>query len=484
MNRLSIQIRHDERRVITRLFAFNKVHRLQEIIDRVRSLSLQQAEETYRDVLNSFEGRHRNLQETFRRNFRQVCELTGVQDGLSELHQLLMGSYFTMEYSLESTALFNPSIVPHPCQAGLTAGQLRFVMSLRATGEGHVSSIVFRTGIIEGEQRVRLDPPPQFPRATQLAPDQTYLKHLFQRKLSEMSARMATVDLVLDPLPDEFSFAALQGRIAEVQSECAAFGADQETIQAMLWLARSNYRLQLHKEAAIQELIIFPHTESESRGIEDLRLVRFTDDGEVTYFGTYTAFDGFRTLPMLLETKDFRRVGIHTLNGACACDKGMALFPRRINNHYAMCSRLDGQNLYIMYSDMVHFWESAALLAKPLYPWELMLVGNCGSPIETEQGWLLLTHGVGPMRRYSIGAMLLDIEDPTKVIGRLREPLLAPSENEREGYTPNVVYSCGSLLHKGRLYIPYAMSDRATSTVSVDPDELINRLLESPPPGP
>jgi len=200
----------------------------------------------------------------------------------------------------------------------------------------------------------------------------------------------------------------------------------------------------------------------------------------VSYFGTYTAYNGFRNLPMLMETKDFRTIEIHTLNGPCARDKGLALFPRRVGGHYVMCSRIDGHSLYIMYSDYVHFWESAERLAVPLYPWEMMLMGNCGSPLETEAGWLLITHGVGPMRRYCVGAMLLELDDPLKVIGRLREPLLAPSEAEREGYVPNVVYSCGSVIHNGRLYIPYAMSDTATSVASVDADNLINRLLDSP----
>jgi predicted GH43/DUF377 family glycosyl hydrolase len=250
----------------------------------------------------------------------------------------------------------------------------------------------------------------------------------------------------------------------------------------MLWLAHCNYRLALPENASISELVIFPNTENESKGIEDLRMVRFTeDDGTVTYFGTYSAYNGVRVLPMLMDWNTPRSIHIHTLNGACARNKGMALFPRRINGHYAMCGRLDGQNLHIMYSDMVHFWESSSLLARPEYPWELMLMGNCGSPLETEAGWLLITHGVGPMRQYCLGAMLLDLNDPTRIIGRLRDPLMTPTEEEREGYTPNVLYSCGSMIHDGNLYIPYAMSDQKTGMATVDVAELIQMLIDSPP---
>ena len=242
-------------------------------------------------------------------------------------------------------------------------------------------------------------------------------------------------------------------------------------------MAHSNYQLELPREAEASELVIFPQTSSESHGIEDLRMVRFVeDDGTVTYYGTYTAFDGYHVLPQLIETRDFLRIGVHTINGACARTRAWP-FSRRIGGHYVMCSRIDGENLYIMFSDIVHFWETAELLDTPRYPWGLVQIGNCGSPLETPEGWLLLTHGVGPMRTYCIGAMLLDLNDPLKVIGCLDEPLITPTEKERDGYVPNVVYSCGAMIHNGNLYLPFATSDMITRFAIVSLDSLLNRLI-------
>jgi len=279
-------------------------------------------------------------------------------------------------------------------------------------------------------------------------------------------------------LPDAFSFQQIQHALTEAQSARDNEILDESIVQGILWLARSNYQLELPANTQASEIVIFPQSENESGGIEDLRMVRFVDDdGSVTYFGTYTAYDGYRILPQLIELKDLTRISIHTLNGARAQNKGMALFPRRIDGHYVMCSRIDGENLYIMYSDMIHFWESAVLLQKPKHHWEFIQIGNCGSPLETSEGWLLLTHGVGPMRRYCIGAMLLDLKDPMKLIGSLEEPLLVPTEQEREGYVPNVVYSCGSMIHRGHLYVPYGISDMATSIAVVPMEQLLDRLI-------
>jgi predicted GH43/DUF377 family glycosyl hydrolase len=259
----------------------------------------------------------------------------------------------------------------------------------------------------------------------------------------------------------------------ELDPACAA-----DASEGIRWLAKSNYQLKLPADAEASELVIFPQTINESRGMEDLRLVRFVhDDGAVTYFGTCTAYDGFRTLPEMIETSDFQTIGVHTLNGAKALNKGLALFPRKIDGNYVMCSRIDGENLYIMRSDNVHFWETADLLQTPKQPWEFVQIGNCGSPLETPEGWLLLTHGVGPMRTYCIGAMLLDLNDPMKVIGCLDEPLITPTEKERDGYVPNVAYSCGAMIHNGRLYLPFATSDRITRIAMVSLDSLLSRLL-------
>ena len=275
-----------------------------------------------------------------------------------------------------------------------------------------------------------------------------------------------------------FTSAQLEEAVVEARIAGSETLHIEESLQEIGWLAHSNYELQLSREAEASELVIFPQSMNESHGIEDLRMVRFVeDDGTVTYYGTYTAFDGYHVLPQLIETRDFLRIGVHTINGACARNKGMALFPRRIGGHYVMCSRIDGENLYIMYSDIVHFWETAELLPTPHYPWGLVQIGNCGSPLETPEGWLLLTHGVGPMRTYCIGAMLLDLNDPLKIIGCLDEPLIAPTEKERDGYVPNVVYSCGAMIHNGDLYLPFATSDMITRFAVVPLDSLLNRLI-------
>jgi predicted GH43/DUF377 family glycosyl hydrolase len=387
-----------------------------------------------------------------------------------------------MEYAFQASALFNPSIVPHPDQSGLNGGCLRFVMSLRAVGEGHLSSVVFHTGIIDSLGAVIFDPPAAFTAPTQVSPDRFYVKALFQRRLLELGLDYGIIEECLRTLPDSFSPAELDIAAAQVRGSTPVDSKVYTCLESMLWLGRSNYRLSLPRGSAINQLFLFPKSDNESRGIEDLRLVRFLDDdGSVTYFGTYTAFNGTSIMPVLIETADFRTVSHHTLNGACAQNKGMALFPRRIGGHYAMCSRIDGRNLFLMYSDHVHFWESATLLAAPKYAWEFRLIGNCGSPIETPEGWLLITHGVGAMRQYAIGAMLLDLQDPSKIRGRLREPMIVSTEDEREGYVPNVVYSCGSLLWNGKLVLPYAISDRKTAVAEININVLLQKLLVDGP---
>jgi predicted GH43/DUF377 family glycosyl hydrolase len=477
VRRLPIRFEGDDRRVITRPYCNAGEARIRSVIDRVSRLSDEEVQRTLAQVLASFGDRHPDIQSVFEEHYQTVVSLIEKPNGISQTRRLLIGSYFTMEYSIQSCALFNPSIVPHLDQSGIAEGAVRFLMSLRATGEGHVSSIVFRTGVIEADHTVRLDALGRFSRWARQSPDKQYEKRLFRRKLREIGIDEAAVDLVMEYLPEEFTFAQLEQAIGRArQAEPQRFQS-QETIAGILWLARSNYQLELPKGADASEVVIFPQSDTEKQGIEDLRMVRFVDDdGSVTYFGTYTAYNGYRVLPQLMETRNFRRIGVHTLNGAMAQNKGMALFPRRLDGHYVMCSRIDGENLYIMYSDIVHFWETAELLQTPRHPWEFMQIGNCGSPLETSEGWLLLTHGVGPMRRYCIGAMLLDLADPLKVIGSLDEPLIVPAEDEREGYVPNVVYTCGAMIHGEYLYIPYAMSDTATSLAFVPLRSLLERL--------
>lgn len=358
---------------------------------------------------------------------------------------------------------------------------MRFLLSLRATGEGHISSIVFRTGVINQQVEIILDEPSPFVAAADVHPNPSYDKHLFERKLLEMGLLSHLAQRLMDQLPDHFSFEQLTVLTNQaLRRDRLANGDTVHTVESVLSLARANYEISFNTGDDCSERAIFPTSPTERRGIEDARFVAFEDDGQTTYYATYSAYDGQLVFPQLLETKDFTQFKISTLNGPEVENKGMALFPRKLGDCYAMLSRQDGENIYLMYSDQLHFWFEKHILMRPTYPWEFVQVGNCGSPIETDAGWLVLTHGVGPMRRYTIGAILLDLNDPSQVIGRLREPLLEPTQEEREGYVPNVVYSCGSLIHADKLIIPYAMSDQSTSFATVSVEELLRELKANP----
>jgi predicted GH43/DUF377 family glycosyl hydrolase len=390
----------------------------------------------------------------------------------------LIGSYFLAEYSLESAALFNPSILPHPDQTDLPPGALRFILSLRATGEGHVSSITFRTGILHADHRIEVHTPTGFVTEPRQIPNQQYEKTLFARKLFEVGLANDFTLRVMNKLGGSFTMEELRTNLeAEVNQFRLSDGMVQEHQNAArgIWmLARSNYEVQFQPEQDISERILFPATPSQRNGIEDARFVCFqNDDGTHIYYATFTAFDGKVVVPELVETSDFLHFRFITLNGPAAENKGMAVFPRKINGLYAMLSRQDNDSIYLMFSDNVHFWHERKVLLEPTFPWELVQMGNCGSPIETPAGWLVLSHGVGPLRKYCIGAFLLDRDNPAKVIGRLREPLLKPNGNEREGYVPNVVYTCGAILHNGELIIPYGLADHATSFATVPLNEVL-----------
>jgi predicted GH43/DUF377 family glycosyl hydrolase len=377
---------------------------------------------------------------------------------------------------LESAALFNPSIVPHPDQTGLAPGALRFLLSLRATGEGHVSSITFRTGVIHPDHRIEVFAPAGFLTEPRQIPNPTYARPLFVRKLNELGLACEFTRRVTNALAEEFSLEELRSAL-KVEQFSLPDGMtlkEQRASQGIWMLARSNYEVQFDPEQSISARIIFPATPSQRNGIEDARFVRFQDDdGSHSYYATFTAYDGTVIMPELVETSDFLHFRFITLNGPAAINKGMALFPRKIGGLYAMLGRQDNENISLMFSDNVHFWNESRVLLTPVYPWELVQLGNCGSPIETEAGWLVLSHGVGPMREYCIGAFLLDLDDPSKVLGRLREPLLRPTQDEREGYVPNVVYTCGSLVHDGLLVIPYGLADHATGFATVPLAEVL-----------
>lgn len=479
VRRLPIRLLGDDRRVIARPFILGAA-RIIAVMQRIELLPDTEVVDLLDDVRRDFGPRHRKLDALLEEHFRVAAAMVRWKGDWSASRRLLAGAYFTMEYSVDSAALFNPSIVPHPDQGGVPEGGLRFVMSLRATGEGHVSSVVFRTGLIADDQSVVVDPAPAVFHRARIVPDRQFMKNLFAQKLSEIGVSNPAVDQVLSVLPDSFSILDLTKAIEESRAQHMNESGSNDALRGMHWLASSNYHIDLAAEANLAELVIFPMSDDESHGIEDLRLTQFTDDqGAQKYYGTYTAYNGVRTLPTMIQTRDFKRIEVHSLNGPGAVNKGMALFPRKVGGDYVMCSRIDGENLYISFSHSEYFWNSAARLAAPRFPWEFVQIGNCGSPLETEAGWLLLTHGVGPLRTYAIGAVLLDINDPLKVIGHLPEPLITPLESEREGYVPNVVYTCGAIIHRNSLFIPYAQADTSTSMAVVNLPELLTRLRDS-----
>jgi predicted GH43/DUF377 family glycosyl hydrolase len=407
LNRQALHLRPDPARVIVRPFKpateprdLNPTDktRANHIVERVLNLDSKEAAHQLADVLENFEGRHRNLLETFELRADEMEAALAAHCTFSKVQRQLIGAYFMNEYSFEASALFNPSIVPHPDQSGTSAGSLRFILSLRAVGEGHVSSLTFRTGTVAADGSIHVEPTVRLASSPQV-------RHL-----------------VSGPIGDEVEL---------------AFRPEQD----------------------ISERVIFPITDSQSHGIEDARFVEFTDGGRRTYYATYTAYKGTAIRSELIETSDFLSFRMSPLHGAAAHNKGMALFPRRIDGKYAMIARQDNENLYLVYSDDLYRWDGGQAILKPQFPWEFVQIGNCGSPIELDEGWLLLTHGVGPVRKYSIGAALLDKHDPSKVLARSSEPLLRPEPSEREGYVPNVVYTCGAMAHKDQIILPYAVSD-------------------------
>ncbi|MBW1944429.1 MAG: glycoside hydrolase family 130 protein [Deltaproteobacteria bacterium] len=476
IKRKKIKIEGDTSRVITRLYIPHGEHRIPKIIQRIVDLPDTTAKDLLSQIMLDFSEQHKDIRRVFGLHLNEVKDYVPMGAVLSETKRALIGAYFTMEYSVESAALFNPSIVPHPDQRHLDKGNLRFIMSLRAIGEGHISSIVFRSGVLDEHNTFLFDPTSDYVERPSVRINRFYNRHLFKLKLNEMEASNGITARLLDQLPEDFTYNDLDEKIRALRAKPISSEARQnQTFEIMYWLANSNYETNFRPDHRISERVIFPVSENESSGIEDARFVQFFDDnGEVTYYATYTAYNGFTILPQLIETKDFIKFKVITLNGKAAQNKGMALFPRRIDGSYVMLSRQDGENNHIMFSDNIHFWQKSQIVQEPEYPWEFVQIGNCGSPLETDKGWIVLTHGVGPMRQYCIGAMLLDLEKPSKIIARLDEPLLAPQEKEREGYVPNVVYTCGAILHNGDLVIPYGMSDITCGIATVNVSELIN----------
>lgn len=475
--RTDLKIEPDASRVLIRPF-IPPPERVVKILARIAAQSDQEVEDHLAKIRKDFTNRHIHVEDSFLNRYESIRHMQFTDSEPSRERKLLIGAYFTSEYSLESAALFNPSIVPHPDQSDLDEGSTRFIMSLRAVGEGHVSSVAFREGVIDKQHNITIGDPTRFVETPNPVINRQFEKAVIGQKFMDMGFANAYSNRVLELLADNFTFGELEEIINELHTREPALSlAHEHTKQNLLWVARANYDIQFNEDIPIGGRILFPNAPSEKQGIEDARFVRFTSrGGAVRYYATATAWDGKTMLAQIIETEDFLTFKVRTLNGEAVQNKGMALFPRKIGGKYVMLSRQDNENIYLMYSEYAQFWRSSRLIIKPTYPWEFYQMGNCGSPLETEEGWLVITHGVGAMRRYAIGAVLLDLEDPSIVLGRTQSPILIPNENEREGYVPNVVYSCGAMIHNGTVVLPYAMSDYASRVALVDLKELLTAL--------
>jgi predicted GH43/DUF377 family glycosyl hydrolase len=490
IKRKSIRFYSDPKRVIVRFFFPGPESRVQSIVQKVIDMPEEAAQLSLNQALRDFSSRHRNISRIFQKHFERIRDIMNgkiVDIGKLSTHKkLLVGAFFSSEYSIESAAFFNPSMVEDPDQTALQEGEKRVIISFRATGEGHISSIAFRGGILDADNNLELMPTGRLIDEAETIYNYRYKKETFFQKLCEvygvceLQGENAVVSHVFEKLREEFDYNELYRAIDETKREIQQDEFQSNMLQLISWLGDSHYRITFSLDTGISDRVIFPISAAESNGIEDARFVKFTnDDGLERYYATYTAYNGVSIMPMMIQTKDFYRFKVKPIHGENAQNKGMALFPRKINGKYVMLSRIDGINNYIMFSDKINLWHDAVKLHWPKFPWEFIQVGNCGSPIETEYGWLVITHGVGPMRKYVISAILLDLDDPTKVIGQLNEPLLSPNEEEREGYVPNVVYSCGSIINNDELVIPYAMSDTASTYATLSLKELLTNLLPS-----
>jgi len=480
VSRSHVRLANDPARVITKPYVPDddgpgSNPRAERLISRILTLPPDEAANTLAEIRKSFGQRHAELDEVFMSGFWAVAHLIPDVADIPDEIRRLVGSYFMHEYSIGGAALTNPSIVPDLDQSGVPDGSLRIIVSLRAVGEGHLSSIEFRSGLVDQNGTIEIAPPA--PPITGHRQSPIFDKATFTTKLTEMNIVNDLVGRVLVQLEDRFTMADLDAALGNLGAHEGSSTAIHHVTQIVHWLASSNYELSFPPHSELSQRVLFPNGPTESRGMEDARLVRFVEpDGSVIYYATYTAYDGFHILPQLIETTDFLHFRIATLNGPAAVNKGIAIFPRRIDGRYAALARCDGESNYVMMSDHVRFWYDAEQIQIPARPWELMQIGNSGAPIETDAGWLVVTHGVGPMRQYALGAILLDIDDPRRVIGHLREPLLVPHECERVGYVPNVVYSCGSLIHRKRLVIAYGASDTSTTFATIPVEALLAEL--------
>ncbi|PYF68969.1 glycoside hydrolase family 130 protein [Pedobacter nutrimenti] len=482
IDRKPVKVYPDPKRVIARFF-FNGNDRAKEVIKLVLKLSSEEVFGIISPLLQEYSKRHRNITKILARHCKKIkscIEEVGVDyDALDKYQKLLLGSYFTHEYSIESAAFFNPSIVEDPDQSDLVEGEKRVIISFRAVGEGHISSVVFRRALLDQDNNITVIPSGNYIDEAEVIKNAVYNKKLFLKKAIDSKIDEEILNEVDAKLEDRFDYALLR-RIIIDSRNLQEDDLKKLEYDKILWLSDTYHEMSFSRDTDISDRVIFPISEFERKGIEDARFVRFVkEDGSIIYYATYTAFDGAMIMPKLLQTTDFYDFKVSPLHGLGAQNKNLALFPRKINGKYAMMSRIDGWNNYLMYSDRITVWDHPVKLQQPEFPWEYIQIGNCGSPIETPDGWLIITHGVGPMRRYCLGASLLDLEDPSIEIGRLHEPLVIPNNDEREGYVPNVLYSCGSIVHNGELIIPYGLSDYCSSFASVKLDLLLERLKNS-----
>ncbi|MGB4906112.1 MAG: glycoside hydrolase family 130 protein [Saprospiraceae bacterium] len=483
IERKNVKVLPDVKRVIARYF-FNGADRAKEVIKKVMALRDERVFAIISPLLQEYSKRHRNITKILLRNGQKLAELMKTMDidfeAIDLPKKLLLGSYFTHEYSIESAAFFNPSIVEDPDQSDLEDGERRLIISFRAVGEGHISSIVFRRALIDRNNDITVLPAGDYIVEAEVINNAIYnKKHFINKGIAALISENILAELD-GRLGDHFEYQTLKDVISKLQEDDPDPERDRE-FEKVLWLSDSYYEIIFSMDTDISDRVIFPISEFEKKGIEDARFTKFqNDDGTYTYYATYTAFDGNIIIPKLLKTNDFYDFNVGPLFGASVLNKNLALFPRKINGKYAMLSRIDGINNYIMFSDKINVWETATKIQEPKYSWEFVQVGNCGPPIETSEGWLVITHAVGPMRRYCLSACLLQLDNPSIEIGRLDSPLLVPNMDEREGYVPNVVYSCGSIINNGQVIIPYGLSDYSSSFVAVDLDKLLARLKRNP----
>ncbi|WP_367756672.1 glycoside hydrolase family 130 protein [Flavobacterium sp. WC2430] len=483
VTRKNVKFTPDSSRVVARYF-MNGEQRTRDMVSHIMVLDEKQVIHTLEHTLREFARRHRNISRIFFKhceNIRGIIEEMQINyDGISEERKMLIGSYCTMEYAIESAAFFNPSMMEDFDQSFLGKQERRVIISFRATGEGHISSVVFRRGILDKNNDLQMMKIGANIDKAEIVHKSLFDKNRFVKKLAEMNTPDKYTAMILQDMPEKFGYEIIKNAINKVLDDPSISQDQRSALEEIIWLADSFYDIQFKHDSDITERVIFPISDSESRGIEDARFVRFFDDGTShKIFGTYTAYNGHVIMPKLISTEDFYSFHIMPLYGEGAKNKNLAMFPRKIKGKYAMLSRIDGVNNYLMYSDRPTEWNNPMLIQQPRYPWEFTQIGNCGSPIWTAEGWLIITHGVGAMRRYCLGASLFDLDDPSKEIGRLAEPLLAPLEDEREGYVPNVVYSCGSIIHNNNLILPYAVSDYSSTYGVVDMVELLDALKKS-----